>query len=59
MGAVFAATVALADVFGLVELIVAIGVRQAPEALVGHLVVHQVKAAERIKQAVRTTMEIK
>ena len=54
VGAVLAAAIALADELGLVELVVAIGVRQAPQALVGHLIVHQVKAAKGVEQSVGT-----
>ena len=54
MGSVFAAAVAFPDEVCLVELVVTVGVFQAPEALVGHLVDHHVEAVEGVKQAVGT-----
>ena len=54
MHAVLSAAVAhLAKQFGLVELVVAIRVAQAPEPFVGHFVVHHVEAVEGEKQPVR------
>ena len=53
MGAVFAAAAHFAEVFDLVELVVAIGVAEAPDALLGgDFVDHDVEAVEGVEQAV-------
>lgn len=54
MGAVFAAAASFAEKLEIIELIVAVGVAEAPNTLLGrHLVDHHVEAVEGIKEPVR------